>query len=195
MTDHPEGVTIRIDVDEISDGLRAMLSRLSNLRGFYKNVGKHMVNSVDQNFRQEVAPDGTPWQALSAARIKQRARTSSELGILRDTGDLLDSLNADATDNGVSIGVLSKYAKIHQFGGEVRIPGGTGTLYRHWNPRSQKTNGRFVKKENKHMKTETYTRKARTIRIPARPYLGFSPADREEIVHIAEQWLAKNDTP
>jgi len=84
------------------------------------------------------------------------------LSMLRETGRLLGSLSRRADGNRVVVGTNVIYAAIHQFGGTIR----------------PKSGGRLAFRLGR---TRVF---ARSVSIPARPWLGVSDADRAEIMAI-----------
>ena len=38
-------------------------------------MGEHMINTTRERFRDEKAPDGTPWAPLSETTLKRKKRT------------------------------------------------------------------------------------------------------------------------
>lgn len=144
----------RIDDADMREKLNQLIDRMQRPEGFYKNVGEHLLNSVKDNFETETAPDGSPWRALSQVTRDLRSQKfgNAPVTILRASGDLMNSINMQASDSDVRIGSALIYAAIHQLGGDA---------------------GRGKK-----------------VTIPARPYLWMSAADEEEVVAIAEEWLA-----
>lgn len=133
--------------------LAELIDRMNNPRGFYVNVGEHLLNSVGDNFDNEQSPDGEKWRDLSAVTVARReAAGHGATPILRVTGDLRSSFNYEASDTQVAIGTAKVQAALLHFGGESKG----------------------------YMKAT----------IHARPMLGLSPADEEEIFAIAEEWLA-----
>ncbi|MGV2130310.1 phage virion morphogenesis protein [Agrobacterium vitis] len=113
-----------------------------------------MLNSVKDNFENERAPDGSRWTALSQATRDQREKKygHAPTSILRASGDLMNSIDAESDDCQVRIGSALVYAAIHQFGG--------------------------------------YAGRGHKVSIPARPYLGLSSVDEEEVLAIAEDGIA-----
>ncbi|BCH63692.1 hypothetical protein RvVAT039_09080 [Agrobacterium vitis] len=142
-----------IDDQDMREKLAELIGKMQRPAGFYKNVGEHLLNSVKDNFENESAPDGSRWKTLSQATRDQREKKygHAPTSILRASGDLMNSINMEASDTDVRIGSTLVYAAIHQFGGDA----GAG----------------------------------RRVTIPARPYLGLSAADEDEVVAIAEEWL------
>lgn len=150
------GISYKATIDDadMREKLAALISKMQRPEGFYKNVGEHLLSSVKDNFETETAPDGTRWKTLSQTTRDLRSKKygNAPTTILRASGDLMNSINMQASDTDVRIGSSLIYAAIHQFGGDA---------------------GRGKK-----------------VTIPARPYLGLSAADEDEVVPIAEEWLA-----
>lgn len=115
------GVVLKVDYDsaEIRAYLKSRISKLDNLRPFYVNVGEHMLNSVQERFDTETAPDGSAWAALAPSTVAGRLRRhgNAELTILREHGHLAGSFNYEASSREVKIGSPVVYAAIHHFGG------------------------------------------------------------------------------
>jgi phage gpG-like protein len=74
--------------------------------GFYKNVGERLLESVDDNFDNESAPDGTRWTPLSPVTRDRRSKANGNapMTILRASGHLKESINYKASDTEVRIG-------------------------------------------------------------------------------------------
>lgn len=151
------GISYKATIDDadMREKLAELIGKMQRPIGFYKNVGERLLESVDNNFDNEQAPDGTRWQGLSAVTRDRRSRLNGNaaMTILRVSGHLKETINSEASDTEVRIGSALIYAAIQHFGGESKG----------------------------YMKGAV---------IPARPYLGISPADEEEIFAIAEDWLS-----
>lgn len=117
------GIQYQVDVEraEMLAFFESKLSQMENLRPFYVNVGEHLLNSVEDRFDTQTAPDGTAWAALAPATVANRLRRygNAELTILRASGRLAGSFNYDASSQQVSIGTPVVYAAIQHFGGEA----------------------------------------------------------------------------
>lgn len=111
--------TISIEDDEIDHGMGALVGKMENLAAFHRSVGEHMLNSTEDRFDTETAPDGTPWVHHAPATVANRLRRNgnAELTILRESGALAGSFNYKADDTQVEIGTPIIYAAIHHFGG------------------------------------------------------------------------------
>lgn len=168
------GVTFTFEIDELAarDQLNALVGRMENLGGFYKNVGEHLVNANKANFDKETSPDGVPWMPLMPSTIRRRENAGQvPIKILTATKALKGSIRAQVETSGVRVGAGGKaaaYAAIHQLGGVIDRPARTGKLFRR----------------------EGASVGAYSITMPVRPYLGVGPDDEAVILEIAEEWLS-----
>lgn len=183
------GFNIKIEFDdaEARRNLTDLLDRLANPRPFYKNVGEVVEKSVIDRFQTETAPDGSPWTPLRPSTLASRLRRKkSDRGILRDSGDLRQSISTQVEDDGVWVGVKSgiRYGAIHQFGGTIDLPARQGTIFRRQH-KDGSFGRRFAKRENK----TSVAIGAHQITIPARPFLGLSSEDQADIIYLARRWL------
>ncbi len=53
--------TAVIDDKDMRARLGELIDRMENRRGFYKNVGEHLMTALGERFDNEEAPDGTKW--------------------------------------------------------------------------------------------------------------------------------------
>ena len=88
-------------------------------------------------------------------------------------------VNYIASAEDVRIGSPKVYAAIHQLGGTIQKPEGTRYMVGRRFAKRDKEGGKDVKI------------RAHTITIPARPYIGISPADEEGILEDAQDWLTR----
>lgn len=94
--------------------LIGQLRRRGDLRPALEDIGQVLVTSADLAFRNESDPWGRPWQPLSPVTLLRRRGTTAQ--ILRDTGRLANSVNAQVTGSRVKAGTDVIYAATHQFG-------------------------------------------------------------------------------
>ncbi|WP_051419672.1 phage virion morphogenesis protein [Paracoccus pantotrophus] len=184
------GISFRAELDatEAQNRLHQLVKLMDQRRPFFAAVGEQLVFSTGRNFQQQSAPDGTPWAPLKPATIKARSRRSrSKIAILRERGLLAGSINYQATDDEVRIGSPVEYAAVHQLGGEIEKQERAGKIFRS-KGKDGKIGRRFVKKSKANVVTDV-TIGAHAINIPARPFLGISPADEAEIFDLARRWL------
>jgi len=107
--------TISVEDEEIRTGIQGLIGKMENMAAFHKSVGEHMLNSTEDRFDTETAPDGTAWAHHGPATIARRG--SAELTILRESGTLAGSFNYEADDAQVEIGTPTIYAAMMHFGG------------------------------------------------------------------------------
>lgn len=192
-----------IDDREVEEALAELLRRMESRRGFYAAVGKQLAASSRANFKRQSAPDGTPWQKLKASTVRKRTRqgqlpitilqtNSKSRGVGNSGSSLLASINDDADNDGASVGVpqaKARYGAIHQFGGTINMPARKGRIYRHFDPSTKQFARRFVSKKDPDAVATDVDIPAYSITMPARPFLGVSPADEGEILILAQGWL------
>lgn len=156
------GVRVTVDDRELQDALRALARLGRDPSGPMKAVGVRMVATTRNRLRQGITPQGSAFAPLNP----DYARTAGRGGILRRLGmggGLMGSIVSEAEGGTrVRIGTNKVYSAIHQFGGTIR-PRGAGAM-------------RFRLGERWVF--------AKSVTIPARPYLGISAEDREEILDV-----------
>ena len=129
-------------LEKLHKKLQKSSNNLSNLQPFWTSVGEYMKRrTIKECFEKEQSPEGEAWKPI------QR-----DGKILSDTGELKKSVQYQAYKNGVIIGSKLKYARIHQFGGSIKVT-----------PKMRA----FLHFKGIHLKKTT-----QVIKIPARPYLG-----------------------
>jgi len=140
-------LTFKINDAEVQAMLARLQARCKDLSKPMGRIGAFYERSVQENFKAQASPDGTPWERLSQTTmmlgLKKKGRIGAKGGltnkgrkyiqgkrILWEYGDLAGGVHSQATSNSVTIGVGGHipYAAIHQFGGpagrgrKVRIP-------------------------------------------------------------------------
>ena len=184
------GVTITIDDAEIN----AMLARVekagADTQPLMEEIAGAMLLSTQARFETQTGPDGTPWQRLSprtaARRLNRKGIRRGFDNILRVSNRLYDSIVGEASATQAAVGSNVTYAAAHQFGAEIEKPERAATvIHEIRGRRGEERLGRFAKRNRKRAIERNVTIGAHTITIPARPYLGFSKEDREEIAAIA----------
>ncbi len=158
------GITFKAELSDqqARDRLASLAERMENMFAFYKRVGEYMVEeAIPRNFASESGPDGTPWARLSPVTLARRQRSgSTATTILQNTNRLRNSISARPSENQLLIGSSVDQAAVMQFGA---AQGAFGSM----------SNGSPIPWGT----------------IPARPYLGFSGEDGQEVIRIAEDWL------
>ncbi|WP_107326986.1 phage virion morphogenesis protein [Agrobacterium pusense] len=117
------GISYKTTINDadMREKLAELVERMTNREGFHKNVGEHLLNSTDERFDSETAPDGSRWKTLSLVTrdLRMRKYGNAPITILRASGALRGSINMVASENEVRIGSALVYAAIHQLGGEA----------------------------------------------------------------------------
>lgn len=152
------GVQITITDDELRRAI-AGLSRLArDPAPALEQVGEALHFSTTERQRAGRAPDGSAWPALNPAYRAEKSGNE----MLRESGRLMGSLSRQVRGRQLRFGTNVVYAAIHQFGGTIRAKGG-GRLAFFLGGGLQRPS---------------------SVTIPARPFLGISAEDREEIIAI-----------
>lgn len=154
------GISMQIRVSDAE--LRAAMGRLMRFvrdpEPALKTVGEALITSTQERMRAERSPDGTGWPALGA----EYAASKKSGGMLVESGRLIGSFSRKVDGPRLTVGTNVIYAAIHQFGGTIRPKHRSLLRFRI---------GR----------RQTF---ARQVTIPARPFLGISAEDRDEIEEI-----------
>jgi phage virion morphogenesis protein len=159
------GVTVTVDTAEVTAALDRLVKLGADPSPALKNVGVHLVQSTQERFQQEKAPDGSAWPALDPDyRAGKRGP-----GILREAGmrgGLMGSITWSLQGQRLTVGTNKVYAAIHQFGGTIKPKTQPALIFR--------IGGRLAF--------------ARQVTLPARPFLGVSAEDAAEIQAIFEDF-------
>ena len=161
--------SIRASMEGELPELAEKLSRLSAIdkTGINNAIAEALRSGTIERFESEKSPEGAAWN--------KSIRASEKGGLtLTMTGQLKGSINARATEEGAEVGTNLVYAATHQFG----------------------TSGRVIRAKNKpylafEYHGRTIRKKQVTVNIPARPFLGISDEDRQEIKSLVEEALSE----
>ena len=135
---------------------------LAHTKPLMESIGEGLVSGTRQRFRDEEAPDGQKWS--------QSGRAAASGGqTLTDTARLRDSIDYAATPDKVMVGSNLPYARIHQLGGVI-VPKKAKKLV-------------FTGRGGKKVAVDKVT-------IPARPYLGVSEEDLDDVKAAMTDFLA-----
>ena len=156
-------IDIELDTTEINQALNRLLENGQDLTPTFKDIGEELINSTKKRFTDEKAPDGSGWKELDSETKKAKGHSH----ILHQEGILAKQFSYQASGHELVIANLESYAALHQFGGggmKVDVP--------------------------------SYTRKGKTVRAysfinntDARPFMGISTGDRDEIFAILTEYL------
>ena len=159
------GTSIRLDGD-VSALLRRMRAYSELDR---KNLNAALAESAREStlerFRRSKGPDGRRWKpSIRAATVGGKT--------LIDSAQLRNSIKSYSDEKGFAVGTNVKHGATHQFG----EPGRTIRAKTRKGLRFQ-VGGRWV------------TKKQVKVSIPARPFLGLSEEDMEEIKATVEDFI------
>jgi phage virion morphogenesis protein len=167
-------IQVKIDDAEIRALLKQLAHQARGLAPAMKNIGEYLVRSTWERFDLQKDPEGKPWTPLAPSTRERK----KEPRILIESHQLRDTINYRADDRSVTIGSPKVYAAIHQFGGRTRA--------HVIKPRNKKAlnwpGGKHPVGAVNHPGSN----------IPARPFLGLSKEDREEIVEIIRDHLIRH---
>lgn len=135
--------------------------KMADKQELTNSIGEALVSGAVLRFSMEEDPDGNKWQPSRRAQ-------STGGQTLNDIGRLLDSIDYATTLDMVMVGTNAKYARIHQLGGKIR-------------PKS--------KKRLKFKGSDGQDVFAKEVTIPARPFIGISADDLEEVKETIAEYM------
>lgn len=165
------GYSIRLEGD-----VRRLMARMKQFSELDKRqvtaaMAEAMRTSTLDRFRNEKAPDGQRW--------KQSIRASAEGGkTLTNTARMKNSIHSQSDASGFAVGTNTIYASTHQLG----EPGRKITI------RAKTSKGLVFRIDGKWIRKRQVTVK---VKIPARPFLGLSEDDMQEIKATLEDALGE----
>jgi phage virion morphogenesis protein len=119
------------NAEEIRGQLNKLISNGQNLIPAFQDIGEMLLISHDQRFRDQVSPDGQPWEPLSPAYRERKEKHKDTILTLNSI--LSGQLSYAATGSDLFFGTNTEYGAIHQFGGsEGMRPSNTATPARPW---------------------------------------------------------------
>jgi phage virion morphogenesis protein len=150
-------ITASFDDKDLVRGLRALRAMAIDSVPLMRAIGVALVETTQARFDTATDPSGHPWKALNPAY----AALKRGPGILRESGmrgGLQGSITFRAARGQVEVGTNKVYGAVHQFGATIKPKNAKALVFR------LGAGGKMVR--------------AKSVTIPARPYLGFGAADR-----------------
>lgn len=142
---------------------RLDISSPGRWQGLLHTIGVGLQHTTRDRFDSGRDPQGNRWAPLSAKYAAAR-RPGPTLQQQGDSGGLKGSITFATGASQVAVGSNKVYAAIHQFGGVIRPKNARALVFR--------IGDRVIR--------------ARSVTIPARPYVGFGPADEEAVLDIID---------
>jgi phage virion morphogenesis protein len=187
---------IRIGIvdTQIMHMLDKLVARAIDQTPVMRRVAGIMAHSVEENFASEGRPK---WAALQPATIKAREKKGNWPGkILQQRGDLAASIHDEYDHNSAVVGTNKRYAAIHQLGGTIDKKARSGSLLLRTTASGDLMRQRghanlavFGKASHKGTVQRTFTAKAHSITIPARPFLDLTESEKQAIVKAIAKFL------
>ena len=159
--------TVELKEDEISIALERLARAVSDMSPIMNSIGEQLEFTTVQRFDEGVSPDGVPWAPKSQATIDAYTKRSQAVDLRPLYGPNLDgnplrsSFFRNFGPEFVEVGTNKIQAAVMQFGA---------------------AKGAFGADQAGHP--------IPWGRIPARPFLGISDLDRNNITATVEEWLA-----
>ena len=153
------------------------------------DIGEYLMRSTRERAAKEIAPDGTPWQALSPRYKRWKDQKRPGVPKLKfDFHMLGDRFTFQVAGDTLLVGTSAKYGAAHQFGGEINIKARQSTVHFKRDRRTGDVGNRFVKRRSSNF-AQSVLIPAYKVTMPARPYLGLSSEDDVEVAAIIQQRL------
>lgn len=108
------GVVVAVEDQALTDLLRELHRRGTDLTPVFADFGEHLLMSHDDRFASQQAPDGTPWVPLSPRYQARKPKNADKILILE--GLLSGQLSYDSGPDQLLFGSNQVYAATHQFG-------------------------------------------------------------------------------
>ncbi|WP_333822853.1 phage virion morphogenesis protein [Pinisolibacter sp.] len=159
------GVLIEVDDAAVIDALARLGAAGDNPHGFLENIGEILLKSTRERFRTETDPEGKPWAPLNPLYA---AGKKAGTKILEASGQLASTIVYQIAESALVVGTNRPHARVHQFGATIVPKSGAALVFS--------------------MGGETI--RAKSVTVPARPFLGVSTEDRERIVEFADDFFA-----
>jgi len=110
------GVSLKISIDdrEVQGLLKRLMKRMADMTPALAEIGEIVMESIQRNFEEKRAPDGSKWKPLASSTLKRKRHPGE---ILIGEGILFGSIHPEAHRDRVSWGTNLIYGAIHQLGG------------------------------------------------------------------------------
>lgn len=154
-------INVNFEATAARQGLAGLLGAIQNPAPLLEELGEYTLGTTSDRFKTQTAPDGSAWAALQPWYKRIKARNKNKTLTLDGylRGQMTWQMDGKRK---VEVGSNSPYAAVHQFGSD----------------RPQNV---------QRLRFKDYIPRATTI--PARPYLGLSDEDQNEIVERTLDWL------
>lgn len=185
------GTRIELDLahDQASTTLRRAAEALDTQGRalLLSDIGEYLLRSTRDRAAAQVSPEGTRWAALSPRYARRKERKRPGTPILKFDNHMLgDQLSKQIESDTLYVGTNAPYGAIMHFGGKIHIAARSQQAYFHHS--MGEVSPQFVEKRKANF-AQWVTLPAYDIRVPARPWLGISDQDANEIAQITQDHL------
>lgn len=148
------GVSINVQIEDkaVHQAFTRLITVMGDTTPIMSAIGSGLVGSTHRRFVSQKSPDGVAWEKLNP-EYKKAKRNSR---ILTESGRLRDSISHRAGRDQVTVGTNTPYAAVHQLGATIKPKSASHLVFR-------LASGIVL---------------AKSVTIPARPYLGISDDDQ-----------------
>jgi phage gpG-like protein len=189
------GIKINMNgANELTVKLDGVESRSQNLSIPLKRAGQLMLYSINQNFLESGRPNS--WAPLSSSTLKQKVRNGYSSQPLIRGGILKGSIHYRTSSTRLTLGTSVKYAAIHQFGGVINQGARNELFQRNRYLRGIRAGSfkRGIKLSGPNrvgfgFRARGFSMGARTINIPARPFVLFQDQDIDDINKMVKDYI------
>lgn len=148
------GVSLEVEISDkaVQQAFTRLITVMGDTTPIMSAIGSGLVGSTHRRFVSQKSPDGVAWEKLNP-EYKKTKRNSR---ILTESGRLRDSISHRAGRDQVTVGTNAVYAAVHQLGATIKPKSASHLVFR-------LASGIVL---------------AKSVTIPARPYLGISDDDQ-----------------
>lgn len=175
-------ISVALDTAEADRALSGLIAAGDDPAPLLWQIGAALETSARGRITEtNIGPDGVAWPPSERA-------TREGNQTLEETGRLRDSIEAQVSGDELVVGSNVTYARIHQLGGERKVAARRQDLFFSFDFGADQFRPGFRSKGRSNF-ARTVDIGAHTVTMPARPYLGISAEDADEIEAISIDWL------
>lgn len=167
---------IEVDKAQADAWFGELLRRGQSLGGLMADIGEALTKSSQERFADGVGPDGIAWEALADGS----GRTP-----LNDTHRMRDGIFPSSGDDWAEISADAKQARWHQEGTDPYVIEPKNGKALAFGPPASRISG----KNKGEVGPAHVVQKVNHPGLPARPFIGLSKEDGEQIDALAIAWL------
>ncbi|MBL4838385.1 MAG: phage virion morphogenesis protein [Kordiimonadaceae bacterium] len=180
------GASFEIDSAEVRSAIGQVVHELGNPAPLFQIIIEYLHRAHRNRFIAQRSPDNKAWQALSPRYLKRKHKNRNKILHLR--GHLRNTLRGQYDDAGLEFGTDRVYGAIHHFGGDIKKSAAQREVF--FKRTKAGVGNRFVKKASSNFAQQVNVG-AHSITMPARPWLGTSKKDNQQILLKTQRYLQK----